>query len=152
MPDYDSVEKFLDEIAHTLELTEQGKKKIKENEAQGIKNEIPPDIQKKLQTLKQAVDWFLKANAVFLPKDQETRNKIEDAIENPANLPDSGRRIIEQSKKLREDVERIQTDINAAIIFEQFEKKESKEESQKNAIDKDRRKKFRRIKDDKRKI
>lgn len=152
MPDKDPIEKFLDEVARTLELTEQGKKKMLENKEKGIDEPIPADIQKKLENAKQAVEWFLKLNSAFIPTGEEHFAEIQKAIENPEKLPESGRQIIEQSKKLQKDVELIRNDINAALLLDRLENPVTQQEIKTKEEDRTRRKKFRGIKDRDKKI
>lgn len=162
MPDKDPIEKFLEEIAKTLELTEKGKKALSEKGEEKTDEDVSDDIKMKLMKAKAAIEIFVKLNTAFIPPETEKVDELKNAIENPHGLPDSGRHIIEQSKKLQQDVEIIQKDINAALTLNAAEKvedplstnvKAKKNQKEKTSSeDKDRRKKFRRMKDTDRKI
>jgi len=145
MPDKDPLDAFLDEVAKLLHFTHES---IANLEKQKPKNadKNAEQLSQQLEQMESAVKIFLEVNAALLPHNPEDLKKIEQTISNLEQIPEDRRRIIERSKVLQKEVEEVQKDFTIASEIAKIEKEVKKEDKKES---KTRKKKFRRVDDDK---
>lgn len=146
MPDKDPFDNLFDEISKLVELTNKGianlgkGKKGKEDE-----NSLD-EIKKKFSSIKEVAEYFMKLNQAFIPEDAKLIVEVKKSIHQPEQLPEEGRRILERTKKAQREVSSIQKDLLIASAISEADKEI--EQSKKKKMT-ERKKKFRRVKDDK---
>lgn len=116
------LEKFIDQMSEIMNLTAAGAAKPK--------GEITPEIEEKLKKLEESVEALRKMNEQLFAGLGFTDEQIKADLEKGEGLSDKDRRMIEYTKRLREDFEKMRRDISVkASVAKKQEKREGKKKS-----------------------
>lgn len=99
MADKDYLERMLHELSDLFKM-------VDDKKDQGISSKITPEIQKRLDHVKEMVEKFSDLNAQAFESAGITEEQLRRMVENPSpDLSDKEKRLLEFSKTLKTEVE-----------------------------------------------
>lgn len=136
---------FMDEIEKLLQATREGLEKLSHQEISMEEEDIPQELLERFKNVQQAAAFFMQLNKAFIPTTEEAQAQLSSVLHETDQLPEEVRDKIIRSKRLQQDVEQVQREM---IIETAQSSTKSKLKKKQKSNSKDRKKKFRRVDDD----